>query len=65
MRYELRSAQLVFMEGRNFIDVETVEVEPAIPRPPQHSCGGLGCLDCWNKGVRYADYLKQRGLENW
>jgi len=33
--------------------------------PEKHRCSGRDCVECWNAGVRYADYMKARRLENW
>ena len=36
--------------------------------PPARSLAshpaGCGCVECWNAGVRYGDYLKSKRLEN-
>lgn len=32
-----------------------------VPRP--HRCNRLDCIDCYNTGVRYADYLKTKRAE--
>lgn len=48
--------------------VETVPLEPlgmGPLLPETHRCNSLDCIECWNAGVRYADYLKAHKLENW
>lgn len=32
-------------------------------RPKACNCGDIDCLECWNAGVRYADYLQQKRME--
>lgn len=33
----------------------------AEPRRPAH-VQGCGCLECWNEGLRYGEWLKQKKL---
>lgn len=35
----------------------------AEPRRPSH-VSGCGCVECWNAGLRYGEYLKQKKLED-
>lgn len=28
------------------------------------NCGDMDCLECWNAGVRYADYQQRKRLED-
>jgi hypothetical protein len=52
---------------RNLLDqgpavtLPLIEVGP-IPKISRHS-DDCWCVDCWNAGLRYGDYLKQKGLE--
>lgn len=36
---------------------------PIRQRPNACNCGDIDCMVCWNAGVRYADYEKQKRLE--
>lgn len=31
--------------------------------PEKHRCNLLDCVECWNTGVRYADYRKAKRLQ--
>lgn len=42
---------------------QPVVVFPA-PRPKACNCGDIDCMACWDAGVRYADYEKQKRLED-
>lgn len=35
------------------------------PLTPENTCrcNKIDCMECWNAGVRYADYRKQKKLE--
>ena len=41
---------------------EPSKLSTSPPRKARHS-DGCGCDDCWNAGQRYADYLKNKALE--
>lgn len=36
---------------------------PRPERPKACNCGDIDCMACWDAGVRYADYQKQKALE--
>lgn len=38
-------------------------VTPRPERPKACRCGDIDCMACWDAGVRYADYEKQKRLE--
>lgn len=47
--------------GRPVIDSLPIEERAAPPRP--HRCNSVDCVECFNKGVQYASYLKTKRAE--
>jgi hypothetical protein len=47
-------------------DLEPLQVweGPLLPEPkcPTH-IAGCGCMECWNQGLRYGEYLKAKRLQ--
>jgi hypothetical protein len=61
--YEVRKPYNIWLYG-NFIELEQIGPLPVGPLPPEpHRCNSLDCIECWNKGVQYADYLKAKANE--
>lgn len=57
--YDCRTAAAKFeFYGQEIVRVVVPASKPVI----QHRCDGIDCLTCWNAGVRYEDYLKNREL---
>jgi hypothetical protein len=58
--------------GQSLIDLtcspDELPAEPAHvirePRRPPHEAGCF-CVECHNAGVRYADYLAQKSMNDW
>jgi hypothetical protein len=59
--YEVRKPYNIWLYG-SFVELEQIGPLPVGPLLPEHRCNSFDCLDCQNKGVQYADYLKAKAV---
>jgi hypothetical protein len=45
------------------VELRTKPVEVVGPPANSCRCNKVDCMECWDAGVRYADYRKQKRLE--
>ena len=55
----------------NLVDLSDSAVlppQPAVvlaePRKPPHEAG-CACIECWDAGLRYAEYLQAKSAQDW
>jgi hypothetical protein len=48
---------------QSVVDMVSGRVPVRAPKPAVCRCNKLECVECWNRGQRFEDYLKAKRLE--